>query len=225
MPHDTASSASQRRGYETALLIALVPIALTASYCIGHLDIPVARLVTRYLYASRGWSRYTASLPDALFILVVCVAAGSYALFRYRVARHGIDAPAIMYETLAVAAPVSFLAKSLLKFAFGRINTREWLLAPQEYGFHWFNGDARFSGFPSGHMVVFVALCAVVWRFHPRWRPACLALLLVLALALIATNYHFLSDVIVGAYVGLVAEAGTRRAVERAYRGPSLMNR
>lgn len=149
-----------------------------------------------------------------MLILVVCVTAGSYALFRYRVVRHGIDAPAVMYETLAVAAPVSFLAKSLLKYAFGRINTREWLLAPQEYGFHWFSGEERFFGFPSGHMVVFVALFAVVWRFHPRWRPACLALLLVLALALIATNYHFLSDVIVGAYVGLVAEAGVYRAME-----------
>jgi len=146
---------------------------------------------------------------------VVCVTVVSYALFRRRAARYGMDAAALGYRMLAIAAPASFAAKSLLKSGFGRINTREWLMAPQEYGFQWFGADGRHSGFPSGHMVVVTALTAVVWRFHPRCRPACLALLLSLALALIATDYHFLSDVIAGAYAGLVVEAVTWRTAGR----------
>jgi membrane-associated phospholipid phosphatase len=153
-----------------------------------------------------------------LLILVICVTVGSYSLFRYRASHHGIDAPAVMYKMLTAAAPASYIVKSFLKYAFGRINTREWLHAPQEYGFHWFSGVENHSGFPSGHMLVVTAMVAVAWRFHPRYRPACLGLLMMLALAMITTNYHFVSDVIAGAYVGLVVEACTCRLVGRKYR-------
>jgi membrane-associated phospholipid phosphatase len=224
LQHDTALSANRRLRYGTILLVALVPVALATYYCISHLDIAVAEFVRRYLYASKGWRHVTSSIPDALLILVVCVTAGSYSLFRYRSSRYGIDAAAVMYKMLAAAAPASFIAKSFLKYAFGRINTREWLHAPQEYGFHWFSGAVHYSGFPSGHMLVVTALVAVVWRFHPRYRTACLGLLLVLALAMIATNYHFVSDVIAGAYVGLMVEACTCRVVGRKYRFPAFVS-
>ncbi|GFE62856.1 phosphatase PAP2 family protein [Geobacter sp. AOG2] len=215
VPH---TSARKRPGYEAALLAGLVPAALATWLCVARLDIPVARFVWRALYANKAWAHYTSTLPDALLLLVACVSAASYALFRQRISRHGIDAAALSYKMLAIAAPAAFAAKALLKPVFGRINTREWLMAPQEYGFQWFGADGRHSGFPSGHMVVVTAMAAVVWRFHPRCRPACLALLLLLALALIATDYHFLSDVIAGAYAGLVVEAVTWRT---AGRGPA----
>lgn len=198
--------------------MALIPVTLATYLCVGYLDIAVADFVRRCLYASKGWARYTSSLPDALLVLVICVAAGSYALFRHRLARYGIDAPALMYRMLAIAAPAAYCTKSVLKWIFGRINTREWLMTPQEYGFHWFHGGERFSGFPAGHMLVLTAIAAVVWRFHPRGRPACLALLGLLALALVATNYHFLSDVIAGAYAGLLVEACTWRMAGRRHR-------
>ena len=213
MQHDSALSAGKHSGYDLALLIALVPVAMATYYCIGHLDIAVAEFVRHYIYANKEWQHLTSSIPDALLILVVCVTVGSFSLFRYRASHRGIDAVAVMYKMLAVTAPVSYIVKSFLKYAFGRVNTREWLHAPQEYGFHWFSGAQRHSGFPSGHMLVVAALVAVVWRFHPRYRPACLGLLVVLALAMIATNYHFVSDVIAGAYVGLVVEACICRAV------------
>jgi membrane-associated phospholipid phosphatase len=224
LPHDSAFSAGKYLGSAPALLIALVPVALTTYYCIGHLDIAVAEFVTRYLYASKGWQQVTSSIPDTLLILMVCVTAASYSLFRYRASRYGIDAPAVMYKMLAAVAPASYIVKSVLKYAFGRINTREWLQTPQDYGFHWFSGTARHSGFPSGHMLVVTAMAAVVWRFHPRYRPAYVVLLLVLALAMIATNYHFVSDVIAGAYVGLVVEACTCRVAGRKYRFLPMIN-
>jgi membrane-associated phospholipid phosphatase len=224
LPHDTALSARKHVRHDSALLIALVPVALTTYYCIGHLDIAVAEFVRRCLYASREWQHVTSSIPDALLILVVCVTVGSYSMFRYRASRYGIDATAVMYKMLAAAAPASYIVKSFLKYAFGRINTREWLHAPQEYGFRWFSGAEHHSGFPSGHMLVVTAIAAVVWRFHPRHRPACLGLLLVLAMAVIVTNYHFVSDVIAGVYVGLVVEACTCRVAGRKYRFLPMVN-
>ncbi len=206
LPHDTVRPPKSRPRYGAALLMALPPVALATYYCIGHLDIPVALLVRRHLFGNRSWSQYTSSIPDALLILVVVVTVCAYSCYRYRISHGSLDVATVTYKMLAVAAPISFLAKSVLKYVFGRINTREWLNAPQEYGFHWFNGGERNSGFPSGHMAVFTALIAVLWRLHPRYRPAYLTLLFLLGLALIATNYHFVSDVIAGTYLGLLVE-------------------
>lgn len=207
LPRDTIRPLGNRFRYGTALLVSIFPVALVTYYCIRHLDITVSLLVGRYLSANKGWSRYTSSIPDALFIVVIVITVGAYLRFRYKISRGEIDVDTFTYKTLAIAAPLSYTAKSILKYVFGRTNTREWLLAPQDYGFHWFQGGDRYSGFPSGHMAVFTALFAVLWRLHPRWRALYLAALLVLAVALIATNYHFLSDVIAGAYLGLAVEA------------------
>ncbi len=214
-PHHTIRPAQSRLRYETALLLSLFPVALVTYLCIRQFDIAISLAVQRWLFVNKGWSQHTASIPDALLILVVSITIGAYVLFRYRMSRGEINAATLTCKTLAMAAPISFIAKSVTKYVFGRINTREWLLAPTEYGFHWFSGDDRYSGFPSGHMAVFAALIAVLWRLHPRYRPPYLAILLLLALALIATNYHFLSDVIAGAYLGLLVEACAFRVVAR----------
>ena len=217
MPLDTAPSARKHAHSNSALPVALAPVALAAYYCIGHLDRDVAEFVRQHLYASTWWRHTTGSLPDFLAILVVSVTAVSYSLFRRRAYRHGIDGLAVMYKTLSVVAPASYVVKTALKYAFGRTNTREWLRSPQEYGFHWFSGDVHHSGFPSGHMLVATALAATVWRFRPRYRPACLGLLAVLAMAMVATDYHFVSDVIAGTYAGLVVEAWACRVTRRKY--------
>jgi membrane-associated phospholipid phosphatase len=53
-------------------------------------------------------------------------------------------------------------------------------------------------------MTFFAAFSAAVWVFYPRYRTISIGLMLVLALALVITDYHFLSDVIAGAYLGWV---------------------
>jgi len=209
LPHDTIQPARSRLRYDIALLAGLIPVALATYLCIGHLDTTISLAVRRYLFVSKAWSRHTSSIPDALLILVVFITVGAYVRYRHKISRNEIDIAAFTYKMLAITAPASFIAKSITKYAFGRVTTREWLLAPNEYGFHWFSGEDRYTGFPSGHMAVFAALIAVLWRLHPRYRPAYLAFLLLLALALIATNYHFLSDVIAGTYLGLLVEAFT----------------
>lgn len=193
--------------YNRALIIALLPVAAASYYCIAYLDIDVARFVWRTLYASKKWQHLTLSLPDFLLILVICVSVTSHLLARYRSARFGADQLVVMFRMLAIVGPASYIAKSVLKFVFGRVNTRVWLGSPQEYGFHWFSGTGSHAGFPSGHMLVFTAFLAVLWRFFPRCRITCSGLLSGLALALIATDYHFVSDVIAGTYAGLVMEA------------------
>jgi membrane-associated phospholipid phosphatase len=199
--------------YDTVVFVSLLPVILTTCFCMAYLDADVVLLVKHYLYANRGWSRYTSSIPDFLLLLVVFITVGSYCLYRVRVTFAGLETSTIMFKVLAVVAPISYISKTILKYIFGRVTTREWLMNPQSMAFHWLNGAEYFTGFPSGHMVVFTAVAAVLWRFQPRCRPICLVVLTVLGLLLLATNYHFLSDVIAGGYVGVLVEVVVFRSV------------
>jgi len=195
-----------RFSYNSFLLMGFIPVVLAVWYCVRHLDTGLALYVKQHAFGNSAWARYTSSIPDALLYISLSVTTLACAGFWYRASHARLDATTLTCKLLACAVPLSYAAKSILKYVFGRINTRVWLIAPHEYGFHWFQGSEQYSGFPSGHMAVFTALIAVFWRLHPRLRGVGLAMLLLLAGALIATNYHFLSDVIAGTYVGLLAE-------------------
>ena len=53
-------------------------------------------------------------------------------------------------------------------------------------------------------MTVFTAFGIAVWLYYPHYRRPVIITLLILGAALIATDYHFLSDVIAGAYLGVL---------------------
>lgn len=199
----------------SSLLAGLILVSLAVCYCISYLDTGLALLVKQHVFRNGLWARSMSSIPDALFFIVLFVTVTAFVSFRYRVSKATLDATTLTCKLLACVMPLTFVGKTVLKYIFGRINTREWLNAPHEYGFHWFHGGEQYCGFPSGHMAVFTALIAVLWRLHPRYRAAYLAFLLLLASALIVTNYHFLSDVIAGVYVGILIEALTWRVAGR----------
>ena len=56
--------------------------------------------------------------------------------------------------------------------------------------------------FPSGHTAVTCAVISVLWVLYPHWRALYGAIVLAVAVGLIGANYHFLSDVIAGGFVG-----------------------
>jgi membrane-associated phospholipid phosphatase len=95
------------------------------------------------------------------------------------------------FQLVAITIPLTYFLKSTLKHSVDRIDTRFWLRHPGFKEFHWFHGGGNYTSFPSGHMAVFMALVIALWRFYPRHH-------------LIMTNYHFISDVIAGAYLGFL---------------------
>lgn len=174
--------------------------------CILYLDIPIALFIRDHLYANTRWAATTADLPDLLLMVVLLSTFGACVLYLFRSRKGIFDEETWFAKELLWLAPASYLAKALLKLAFGRSNTRYWLQDPGIYGFHWFRIKRGCDGFPSGHMMVIVALLAALWRFYPKTRPFCIVTATLLGAALIATNYHFLSDVIAGAYLAIVLE-------------------
>jgi membrane-associated phospholipid phosphatase len=106
-----------------------------------------------------------------------------------------------------VVAPVSFIVKTLLKLVFGRVETRVWLMGNVPDGLHWFAGGQGLNGFPSGHMTICLALAAVGWRCYPGLRWLWVSCSVMLPFLLVGTDYHFISDVIAGAWLALVLYA------------------
>jgi membrane-associated phospholipid phosphatase len=62
-------------------------------------------------------------------------------------------------------------------------------------------------------MAVFTVLMLGIGRYFPRLRSVCAGLLFALALALLVTQYHFFSDIVAGACLGLIVDLLTWRGL------------
>ena len=193
-------------------MINLFLVAIVTLICSRWCDRGLAIYVKRHLYGSMMWKSYTSEIPDFLLLITSTVTLIAFMCYRYRKKKKIEDAGTSLSRLVAYAVPASYAVKSCLKFTFGRANPREWLVKPEIYGFHWFHGG-DFSAFPSGHMAVFATIAAAFWRFFPQYRTVCSLFIALLAAALVATNYHFLSDVIAGTYLGIIVEVGTYNAL------------
>jgi membrane-associated phospholipid phosphatase len=99
--------------------------------------------------------------------------------------------------------------KNALKFIFGRTWPETWVqnnpsfIRDGVYGFHFMHGGTAYQSFPSGHMAATCTVISVLWIRYPRFRWFYLIVGLLIGAGLVGANYHFLSDVIAGAFVGL----------------------
>jgi len=197
----------------------LAAAPLVALSCF-FLDEPIALFVDRMIRTQSLLSRYTENIPDLLLPAVLLISAAMWISYFSRVRRGIRNDQTRFFQLAGSALPLAYVIKAILKHVFGRIDTRAWLENPTGNTFHWFHGGGNYSGFPSGHMTVFTSLAIACWIFFPRYRAACLFFILLLGVSLIATDYHFLSDVIAGGYLGLVVIAGTHRVIEKMSSGP-----
>jgi membrane-associated phospholipid phosphatase len=82
---------------------------------------------------------------------------------------------------------------------------------PCAFGFNPFHGGPGFASFPSGHVAAICAVMTVLWWSYPSLRPIYVACVAAVAIGLIGANYHFLSDVLGGIFVGITAGYLTRK--------------
>jgi membrane-associated phospholipid phosphatase len=195
---------NMKRNIAIFLLVALL---IAFSNC--FLDEHIARFVKETVISGERLGMLSANIPDLLLPLVCIIGATAWTAYFTRVHKGIYNVHTRFFLLVANTVPLAFILKSILKQFIGRINTRFWLLHPEFEQFQWFHGQENYSGFPSGHMAVFTALIIALWVHYPRFRSVYVVFLLLLALSLIATDYHFLSDVIAGAYLALIVHTGT----------------
>ena len=164
-----------------------------------YFDVPVARRVNGILTSAESLATGFASA-----ILLSIEATIALGLVIVRITR-GHLTPFREATVLACLASICAYAinDSILKFFFGVPNPT-FVLHGNPHVFHLLKGTSS-SSFPSGHMVLAGAFAGVFMRL---WRTSILALsalLLIAAVLLIVGDWHFVSDVIAGTFVGISA--------------------
>lgn len=112
-----------------------------------------------------------------------------------------------LFASLSVA--IATYLKECFKIIFGRYWISTWihgnpsLLENNAYGFNFLKSDASFQSFPSGHTVVTCSALTFFWIYFPKYRIGIALLALLQMMGQIGMNYHYLSDVLVGAFLGI----------------------
>lgn len=185
--------------YKSIAVSLLVFAAILLS--IHFLDEGIAIRVMRFIRSFRPLHRATENIPDILPDIVAVGTLLMWLIYFYRLYKKINDAKTQFLLLAAVTLPASYILKTFFKHVFGRTNVRSWLLHHKPLIFDWFHRHGSGS-FPSGHMAVFAAFGAALLLYFPKLRKPVIIFLIVLGVALIGTDYHFLSDVIAGAYLG-----------------------
>lgn len=183
------------RAWFVALLVCIVLVAVTFHF----VDLRVAVAVRGLLGSSKSVAK---GLTSA--ILLSAEAAVALALIIVRITRGRLSP---LGEAAALACLTSICAYAMddgaLKIFFG-VPSPGPVLDGAWHKFHLMEGTPN-SGFPSGHMVLSGAFSGVFMRLYQKSiRPLCI-LLFVGAVLLVLGDWHFVSDVIAGAFVGISA--------------------
>jgi len=184
-----------------ASLVAIVA-ATTISY--QWLDRPISLFAHGRLIQNETYSELT-HIPDPFIpiAVVVFVAIGLWIL---------ANRPLPKFVTTMLLSSISVILaeaiKDQLKFVFGRTWPDTWVqnnpsfIHDNVYGFNFFHGGPGYMSFPSGHLSLTCAIISVFWIAYPKFRPFYAAIVLAVVVGLVGANYHFLSDIIAGGFVG-----------------------
>jgi len=199
----------------------LVGAALLSAVSAVWIDRPLARFIAHWLPPGRT---VPDSLPDLLVPFVAILSCLMLAVWMWTWSRgRGDSRLGRLAPLVTLGLPLAFALKSLSKWIFGRTETRMFLSAHHACDFcHWFKGIGPYWSFPSGHMLVLTTLLVLFCRIYPGFRHYATAFLVALGIALLATSYHFLGDVLGGWFFGyllalviLKADAGLHSAAIR----------
>lgn len=183
-------------------LMASVFLCVAAFCAISYhfFDIPVAELAkSPPQEISYVFRKITFFGRSTSYLVVTCLL---FFLFRY-VRKNGLYAERAGFIFLSVAA--SGLLTDLLKLVFSRC--RPVLFYDKgAYGFNLlaFHGKHAFNSFPSGHATTAAALAAALWIISPKYGIAGSVLAVLVMVSRIVLGSHFVSDVVFGAYIGVV---------------------
>lgn len=188
-------------------LIAFVCMVVVVSASYAFIDRPVA------FYAHAHLTQY--GVFDALTRISEYLFVASIIVFVFAGLRSLITTHWTRWQGTLLLCAISVTAaesvKDELKFAFGRtwpetwVNNNPSLIGNGTYGFNLFHGGAGYASFPSGHTTIVCAVVSVLWFAYPRLRPLWTLVVLAVVVGLIGADYHFVSDIVAGGFLGASA--------------------
>jgi membrane-associated phospholipid phosphatase len=105
---------------------------------------------------------------------------------------------------LFLALSASGLINMLIKWLAGRHRPIS-LFKEGLYGFNYFGLGYELNSFPSGHAVTAFSLATAMTILFPRWGGLLFIPALMIAATRVMLTAHFLSDVVVGACIGIIS--------------------
>jgi membrane-associated phospholipid phosphatase len=205
-----------RRHWNTVAAVTLAVAAILLS--VNFVDRPVARLAFVISEDLAFFSRL-AGTPSLFGPLAIGIAA----LF---ILRRVAFLPIAYLDGVLTQSEISILATKLLLVPLKALFGRTWplygdpsFIVDGAFGFYPFRGGPQYASFPSGHAASVFVLGVIFWSAYPRYRLVYGAGAATISTMLIVGDFHFVSDVIAGALLGvgvgaLVAAAwnGIRRS-------------
>jgi membrane-associated phospholipid phosphatase len=186
-------------------LLSLVVTALAVVISYLWIDRPIALFVHVHLPHHEAFAQLTHIPEPFIPLAIVTFFALGLRTMSGRLLSKNYTTALICSTSLIMAEAI----KNQLKFIFGRLWPETWVLNNPSfirdgaYEFDLFHGGAGYASFPSGHTSMTCAVISVLWILHPKLRALYLLVVLAITVSLIGTNYHFLSDIIAGAFVGI----------------------
>ena len=181
-------------------IISFLVSTAAAGLSFSYYDVPIAR---RFAQNIGHLDTLGAGLGSAVFLSLEGLSALTLIglrLIRGRLSPFG--------EALALASLTSMCVYAVndgvLKLLFGVPNPVDVLAGGAHHGFHLLAGGQS-SSFPSGHMALAASFGGAFMTLIPRSRWPLSILLFFGASILVAGDWHFVSDVIAGGFVGISA--------------------
>lgn len=186
-------------------------LALAGSYL--FLDRPVAyaaeRIPVRLNPLFHRISDLSGVWPVTVAVLVMV------AVFVFRAwARGKPRRPMVPLLYIPVSALTASLTCELLKIVFARYRPAL-LIDAGLHGFSFWKAGYWHNSFPSGHATVAFAFFGALAFSRPQWRTGAFLVAGLVAVSRVLLNLHYLSDVLVGALLGLGIALLYRRVLTR----------
>jgi membrane-associated phospholipid phosphatase len=114
-----------------------------------------------------------------------------------------------LFLRICCALLVAYVLKDQLKYLFGRTWPETWInnnpsfFGNGTYGFFPMHGGPGYASFPSGHTTLIATVAGALWFLVPKLRWLGVALVLAVAAGLLGADYHWLSDIMAGAVLGV----------------------
>jgi membrane-associated phospholipid phosphatase len=116
---------------------------------------------------------------------------------------------------LCLSVVVALAVNREMKIVFGRTWPESWLgdnpswIRDGVFAFSPFHGGNGWHSFPSGHTSVITTAATLLWLLWPELRILWVAIVAMVVAGLIGGNYHFVSDIIGGLYLGVAIGLGS----------------
>ncbi len=158
-----------------------IPLTIYCHHLSNPLILKLAQIVTQL-----GYGKYYLGFSASAFIVF-------YILNR----------PKSAAKALFFLASIVFtgIICDILKIIFSRARPVE-LFQNHLYGLYFFHFSSKMWSFPSGHATTAATIMIAASLFWPRLWPAFVTAMLVIAASRVIIGVHYLSDVMIGLYLG-----------------------